>query len=84
MYHLVDHQAFGDECTSSADTTQRHNFRKDICRRDNNCVITGRQRDFCDAVHIIPHSKGSKISSSVPSRPWVMLTFSLVYYLCCS
>ncbi|KAG8221107.1 hypothetical protein J3R82DRAFT_2630 [Butyriboletus roseoflavus] len=58
-YHLTDYQAFNDGITSTAATPRRTNFREDIRRRDNSCVITGRSHEFCDAAHIIPNSKGS-------------------------
>ena len=81
----IDYQAFAnDQCMSSADTTQHDNFHEDIYRRDNSCVITGRQREFCDAAHIIPNSKGSKVCPSDLSQSWVVFTFSLVHHFCCS
>ncbi|KAF8136158.1 hypothetical protein EV363DRAFT_1542522 [Boletus edulis] len=59
VYHLVDYNAFDDKCTSSAATPRCYDFREKICTRDDECVITGAERDDCDAAHIIPGRKGS-------------------------
>ncbi|KAF8427180.1 hypothetical protein L210DRAFT_546350 [Boletus edulis BED1] len=65
VYHLVDYEAFNDTCTSSAATPRSYDFRERVCTRDDKCVITMRDRVYCDAVHIIPRSKGKNYISSV-------------------
>ncbi|KAF8436892.1 hypothetical protein L210DRAFT_3688345, partial [Boletus edulis BED1] len=77
MYHLVDYNAFDDKCTSSAATPRCYDFRETICTRDDECVITGAERDDCDAAHIIPGRKGSDVCSSDLGEPWAMLHVSL-------
>ncbi|KAF8552263.1 hypothetical protein OG21DRAFT_1486344 [Imleria badia] len=64
VYHLVDYNVFNDRCTSSVVTTGPADFSRDILGRDGSCVIT-RDIDSCDAVHIIPKSKGSNYISFV-------------------
>ncbi|KAF8554619.1 hypothetical protein OG21DRAFT_1412292 [Imleria badia] len=78
VYHLVDYNALNDKCTSSAVTPRRLDFCRDICRRDDSCVITG--SDASDAAHIIPRSKGSNCISFVVrdrSSLYERLPFSL-------
>ncbi|EJU06205.1 hypothetical protein DACRYDRAFT_19475 [Dacryopinax primogenitus] len=35
-------------------------FREVISNRDHSCVFTGTDEDYCEAMHILPHSQGSK------------------------
>ncbi|KAF8063519.1 hypothetical protein FPV67DRAFT_1782997 [Lyophyllum atratum] len=45
--------------TSSVATTRRAQFRSDAALRDGNrCVFTDWRHDYCDAVHLLAHSKG--------------------------
>ncbi|KAI0291825.1 hypothetical protein BC826DRAFT_911990 [Russula brevipes] len=50
-----------DRITSSALTERGPRFRSAVALRDGNCcVITTRDVSYCDAAHIIPHSKGDE------------------------
>ena len=51
-----------DHLTSSEVTTSsRIGFRDAIVERDESCVATGLRKEYCDACHLIPHSKGNKV-----------------------
>jgi hypothetical protein len=47
--------------TSSVHTDRWNRFRNDIVARDRSCLITGCEEIFCDAVHLVPHSKGDAV-----------------------
>lgn len=48
--------------TSSNTTSRRAQFRDDVAERDGRtCVLTGLETGFCDAVHLVPHSKGDRV-----------------------
>lgn len=48
--------------TSSTATTRRAQFCSDVAMRDGKqCVFTGLQELFCDAVHLLGHSKGDSL-----------------------
>ncbi len=47
--------------TSSQMSTHRDDFWEDVEDRDGSCVATGAPRDFCDAAHLLPHSKGDTV-----------------------
>jgi hypothetical protein len=47
--------------SSQVTTSSRAGFRNDIVERDGSCVITGFREHFCDACHLIPHSKGDEV-----------------------
>jgi hypothetical protein len=59
---LVDHLARNGRVTSSEMTPRRSNFRRDVIERDFQCVVTLTPAEWCDAAHIIPKSKGDKVS----------------------
>ncbi|KAF8062471.1 hypothetical protein FPV67DRAFT_1421605 [Lyophyllum atratum] len=55
--------------TSSVATTGRAQFRSDTAARDGNrCVLTGIRDVFCDAVHLLAHSKGDTYISAYTQR----------------
>jgi hypothetical protein len=65
---FVDHEGLNDRSTSTELTLRRHNFRGDVIRRDGHaCVVTGTEGENCDAVHLIPWSKGEEVRFVVSS-----------------
>jgi len=51
--------------TSSVATTRRAQFRDDVAERDGReCVLTGLEETYCDAVHLLAHSKGDAVCYS--------------------
>jgi hypothetical protein len=58
--------------TESIPTSRRAHFPSDVAERDGwMCVLyPGMTAEFCDAVHLLPHSKGDEVchfySQSVP------------------
>ncbi|KAI0256175.1 hypothetical protein BJV78DRAFT_1169769, partial [Lactifluus subvellereus] len=63
---FVDHEGLNDQITSTSRTARRYNFREEVIRRDgSSCVITQRPEDECDAVHLIPWSKGDEYIDKV-------------------
>ncbi|KAH9965207.1 hypothetical protein BC827DRAFT_1382322 [Russula dissimulans] len=63
---FVDHLGSNDRYTSTAHTPRRHNFRDDVIRRDGDaCVVTQATQAVCDAVHLIPWSKGDEYIAKV-------------------
>ena len=49
--------------TSSVTTARRETFRDEVAERDGNCcALTSYPAITCDAVHLVPHSKGDKVS----------------------
>ncbi len=47
--------------TSSGASTRRDGFREDVEGRDGSCVVTGYIPFTCEAVHLLPHSKGDTV-----------------------
>ncbi|KAI0256171.1 hypothetical protein BJV78DRAFT_1169751 [Lactifluus subvellereus] len=63
---FVDHEGLNDQITTTSRTARRYNFREEVIRRDgSSCVITQRPEDECDAVHLIPRSKGDEYIDKV-------------------
>lgn len=50
--------------TPSGTNTLQDDFRDDLEDRDKRCVMTGAPAYVCHAVHLLPHSKGSKVCDS--------------------
>jgi hypothetical protein len=74
---FVDYEALNDRITTSEGTIRRQGFREDIIRRDGPaCVITGVEKDDCDAAHLIPHSKGDEVRFVASSYNHWMTLFS--------
>ena len=70
---FVDHEGLNDRSTSTELTLRRHNFRGDVIRRDGHtCVVS--QVDTCDAVHLIPRSKGDEVRFVVSSYNYLMMS----------
>jgi len=62
----VDYEGLNDHSTSTDQTPHRHAFRSDVTRRDGNaCVVTRAPQLGCDAVHLIPRSKGEEYIAKV-------------------
>jgi hypothetical protein len=47
--------------TTSWTTSRRANFCDDVQERDGSCVVTGDIPRYCDAAHLLPHSKGDTV-----------------------
>jgi hypothetical protein len=48
--------------TSSVASTRRAQFRDDVAERDGRmCVLTSMNQEYCDAVHLLAHSKGDTV-----------------------
>lgn len=48
--------------TSSVSTPRRNDFREDVAERDGGrCLLTKLEATYCDAVHILPLSKGDEV-----------------------
>ncbi|KAF8959530.1 hypothetical protein BDZ97DRAFT_1390100 [Flammula alnicola] len=51
--------------SSSEPTTRMAEFRNEVAQRDGRkCVLTGLEETVCDAVHLLPHSKGDTYIST--------------------
>jgi len=62
----VDYEGLNDRKTTTEGTVRLRNFRSNVVRRDGPvCVITGEGEDHCDAIHLIPHSKGNEYIDGV-------------------
>lgn len=62
---FIDFQGLKDTVTSVL-TQRRSNFRSQIITRDGpRCVFTLEDEPICQAVHIIPRSKGSDVCLGV-------------------
>ncbi|KAI9456922.1 hypothetical protein HD554DRAFT_2042455 [Boletus coccyginus] len=53
---------------ASEATSRRAQFRSDVVERDRVCVLTGYMERGCDAVHLLPHSKGDEYIESYTER----------------
>lgn len=54
--------------TSSRTSIRRANFCEVVQARDRRCVATGLRPKYCDAVHLVPHSKGDMVCcTTLPS-----------------
>jgi hypothetical protein len=49
--------------TSSLTSTRRGDFHEDVVERDECCVVKG-DFEYCDAAHLLPHSKGDRVCDS--------------------
>ena len=59
---FVDYEGLNDRVTTSDGTSRRRDLREDVIRRDGlACVVTHEEEGICDAVHLIPHSKGDDV-----------------------
>lgn len=57
---FIDPHGLNHIRSSQYTTESRLGFRNDIIARDEECVISGLPAMYCDAIHLIPHSKGSQ------------------------
>ena len=74
---FVDNQGLNDKLTSTVLTQRRSNFRADVIRRDGNaCVVTQVAGWDCDAIHLIPRSKGDKVGLLISSYNYWMTLFA--------
>ncbi|KAI9509588.1 hypothetical protein F5148DRAFT_1186323 [Russula earlei] len=63
---FVDFQGLNDIVTVTARTQRSSDFRKKIIERDGPaCVVTEADEGHCDAVHLIPRSKGDEYIARV-------------------
>ncbi|KZP11462.1 hypothetical protein FIBSPDRAFT_871378, partial [Athelia psychrophila] len=66
---LVDTHARHTNVTSSVQTNLRIDFREDVARRDGGrCILIGYPGYVCDAVHLLPHSKGDEYIETYTKR----------------
>ena len=76
---FVDYEALNDRITTTEGTPRRADFRNDVVRRDGPaCVVTGREKEHCDATHLIPHRKGDEVRFVVSSYNHLMTSFSSI------
>ncbi|KAH9965169.1 hypothetical protein BC827DRAFT_1126222 [Russula dissimulans] len=65
-YAFVDYKGLNDRVTSTVHTARGSSFRESILRRDGRaCVVTQAEKEDCDAVHLIPRSKGDDYIAKV-------------------
>ncbi|KAH9050889.1 hypothetical protein EDB83DRAFT_1346785 [Lactarius deliciosus] len=57
---FVDYKDLHDQVTTTSQTDGCYDFRQDIVRRDESCVITKEFEGICDAAHLISWSKGDE------------------------
>ena len=50
--------------TSSDATSRMADLHSDVVERDGVCVLTGLEEGYCDAVHLLPPSKGDEVCYS--------------------
>ncbi|KAH9031358.1 hypothetical protein EDB85DRAFT_2089810 [Lactarius pseudohatsudake] len=68
---FVDYNCFVERATTTDGTSRRHDFRKEVIKRDGeSCIITGQSADICDAAHIIPRCKSDEYLSKVVEDRW--------------
>ena len=59
---LVDPAALDDRTSNTSHlTVRRADFRQRMVDRDATCAKTNEPAWLCDALHIIPHSKGDNV-----------------------
>jgi len=66
--YLVDRLLRKESVSSVEGSRRRAHFRRDVIERDRFCVLTGREPDYCDAVHMLPHMRGDEYIKKVTSR----------------
>ncbi|KAF8555632.1 hypothetical protein OG21DRAFT_1410629 [Imleria badia] len=55
--------------TANSDATSRRvQFRSDVVERDSVCVLTGFKERYCDAAHLMPHSKAIRYANTYTQR----------------
>ncbi|KAH9013296.1 hypothetical protein EDB84DRAFT_1405364 [Lactarius hengduanensis] len=65
----VDPDALRTSITSGAPSTRRQRFRDDVAARDGGrCVLTMWDETYCDAVHLLAHSKGDSYITNHTQR----------------
>ena len=61
-FTFVDYHGLDEKITTTAQTPCRRAFRDDALERDGPfCVVTEVPTDICDAVHLVPQSKGDDV-----------------------
>ena len=64
----LDAEVMNDRASySSAYTSCQQRFRTDIVDCDRTCVMTHSPPPYCQACHIIPHSRGDEVSPNISS-----------------
>ncbi|KAF8526587.1 hypothetical protein BU17DRAFT_82697 [Hysterangium stoloniferum] len=56
---FVDVDGLNHLKSSQITTPSRTGFRDDVVERDESSVVNGLEKEFCEAAHLIPHSKGN-------------------------
>jgi hypothetical protein len=82
-YECLDDRSYHTSTTteeSTDSTTSCRDFRDDVVRRDGPaCVVTKMEEYICDAVHLIPHSKGDEVRFVVSSYNYLMTSYSSTF-----
>ena len=50
--------------TSSVGSSRRGNFRDEVVERDAVCILAGTLESYCEAAHLVSHSKGDMVRHS--------------------
>ncbi|KAN0092517.1 hypothetical protein V8E55_003301 [Tylopilus felleus] len=58
----------GRTTITSSDPTTRVDLRSQVIERDGTCVLTRFHSPFCDAAHLLPHSKGDEYIDTYTHR----------------
>ena len=74
--NFVDVDGLNHLKSSQVTTPSRVGFRDNIVERDGSSVVTGLEQEFCDACHLIPHSKGNEVRLSFTHRSSTLTTCS--------
>ncbi|KAI0284833.1 hypothetical protein BC826DRAFT_919135 [Russula brevipes] len=63
---FIDSEGLIDRMTATVRTARLHRFRDNIIQRDGPaCVVSHMRKEVCDAVHLIPRSKGDEYIARV-------------------
>lgn len=62
-YNFIDCNLINEQIISSEETQHSSRFRSQIMERDGSvCIFTGGKASICQAAHLLPRSKGDKVS----------------------
>jgi len=65
---FIDSEGLNDRMTATVGTAGLHRFKDNIIQRDGPaCVVSQVRKEVCDAVHLIPRSKGDEVRFVVSS-----------------
>jgi HNH endonuclease len=76
---FVDREGLNNRLMATNQTLCCPDFRNDVMRRDGpSCVVTQLAEEGCDAVHLIPQSKGNEVSFVINSHNYWMMLFQYI------